>query len=213
MKKYHILKIILYISGILTIALGINILIASKLGLGAWDTVAYNLSVLINISVGTASAIVNVLVLLFVISFRRKLKYFSILLPIFGLAFAIDFWNIFVFEAIVLTLFWAKLLFFIVGSFTITLGLALMMISTYPAMVYEELTLVMMRHLAVKKFFTMRIMIELFAIILAINIGFIAGIEFGSVNIGSFVLAIVIGPIISFHLHWLSKVFKFLSAS
>lgn len=211
MKKHHILKISIYIFGILTIALGINTLLTSELGAGAWDTVANNFSILVNISLGTASAIVNVSVLLFVFLFRRKLKYLSILIPIFVLAIAIDFWNFLVFKDIILTLFWIKLLFFICGSFIITLGLALMVISTYPAMVYEELTLLLMKLLSIKKFFNMRIMIELFAIALAIVFGYLAGIGFGAVNLGSFVLAIVIGPIISFHLHWLSKVFKFLT--
>jgi uncharacterized membrane protein YczE len=214
MKNYHILKITIYIVGILTIALGINILLKSELGAGAWDTVAYNFSILANnISVGTASAIVNVSVLLFVFSFRRKLKYLSILIPIFVLAIAIDFWNLLIFKDITLTLFWIKLLFFMVGSLVITLGLALMVISTYPAMVYEELTLLLMKLLSVNKFFNMRIMIELFAIAFAIVFGYLAGIEFGAVNLGSFILAIAIGPIISFHLHWLSKVFKFLKTT
>jgi hypothetical protein len=211
MKNHHILKSIIYIVGILTIALGINILLKSELGAGAWDTVAYNFSKLFeNMSVGTASAIVNVTVLLFVFSFRRKLKYLTILFPIFVLALAIDLWNLLIFKDIVLSLFWVKLIFFMGGSVIITLGLALMVISTYPAMVYEELTLLLMQLLSVKKFFNMRIMIELFAIALAIVFGYLAGIEFGAVNLGSFVLAIVIGPIISLHLHWLSKVFKFL---
>lgn len=213
MKKYHILKITIYIVGILTIALGINILLKSELGAGAWDTVANNFSIWVNISLGTASAIVNVVVLLFVFSFRRKLKYLSILLPIFVLAIAIDFWNFLIFKDMLLTVFWIKLLFFVFGSVVITLGLALMVISTYPAMVYEELTLLLMKLLSVKKFFNMRIMIELFAIALAIVFGYLANIGFGAVNLGSFVLAIVIGPIISFHLHWLSKVFKFLKTS
>jgi uncharacterized membrane protein YczE len=211
MKKHHILKITIYISGILTIAFGINTLLTSKLGAGAWDTVANNFSILVNITLGTASAIVNVFVLLFVFSFRRKLKYLSILIPIFALAIAIDFWNLIIFKDILLTSFWIQLLFFLSGTVIITLGLALMVISTYPAMVYEELTLLLMKLLSVKQFFNMRIMIELFAIALAIVFGFLAGIGFGAVNLGSFILAIVIGPIISFHLHWLSKVFKFLT--
>jgi uncharacterized membrane protein YczE len=75
-------------------------------------------------------------------------------------------------------------------------------------MVYDELTVVLMKILKVKKFFTMRIMIELFAIALATVFGFLAGIKFGAVNYGSFILAIAIGPIISIHMKWLNALLK-----
>jgi hypothetical protein len=80
-------------------------------------------------------------------------------------------------------------------------------------MVYDELTVVLMKILKVKKFFTMRIMIELFAIALATVFGFLAGIKFGAVNYGSFILAIAIGPLISIHMKWLNALLKTKSIS
>jgi uncharacterized protein len=88
------------------------------------------------------------------------------------------------------------------------LGLAMVVVTTYPAMVYEELTLVLMKRFHIKTFFATRILIELFALVLAVGIGFLAGIGFGKVSFGSVVLAIGIGPIIHFQIHWLGKVIR-----
>lgn len=210
MKNYTLLKICLYTLGILMIALGINVIFRSMLGAGAWDAVAKNFSELTTLTIGTASFIINIIVLAVVSLYRREKKYASILIPIIGIALAVDFWDIVVFKDLLLTSIYLKLLFYIIGAIILTFGLAIMIISTYPAMVYEELTLMGMKLFKIKKFFTMRILIELFAISLAIMIGFLAKINFGAVNLGSFILAIAIGPLISIHLKYLSKGFKFL---
>lgn len=198
------LRVSLYILGIMVTTLGINVLLLSELGAGAWDAVSNNFRLLANISLGTASAIINITVLLLVLIYNKKVKYFLVLIPIVGIALAVDFWEIIVFKDFEIIDLWLQFVFFIVGAFVLPLGLSLMIISKYPAMVYDELTISMMRMFKVKKFFNMRIAIELFAIALATLFGFLAGIGFGAVNVGSFILAIAIGPIITIHLGWLS---------
>lgn len=202
------LRVILYILGIVVTGLGINVLLRSELGAGAWDTVSNNFSILANITIGTASLIINITVLLFVVLYNKHVKYLSILVPIFGIALVIDFWDIIVFGDFAIASIWLKLVFFIAGAFILTLGLSLMIVSRFPAMVYDELTVSLMRMFKVKKFFNMRIGIELFAIGLATIFGFLAGIRFGAVNFGSFILAIAIGPIITIHMIWLNAVLK-----
>ncbi len=203
-----VLRVSIYILGILVTTLGINLLWRSELGAGAWDTVTNNFSALTNISLGTASAIINITVLLIVLLYNKKWKYIAILIPIIGIAVVIDFWDIIVFGEFTITDFWLKLVFYILGAFILTLGLSLMIVTKYPAMVYDELTLSLMRLFGVKKFFNMRIAIELFAIALASMFGFLAGIGFGDVNLGSFILAVAIGPIITIHLRWLNLLLK-----
>jgi uncharacterized protein len=200
--------VIFYVLGVLVAALGINFLLRSDLGAGAWDTVSYALSQLARISVGTASLTVNVTVLLVVLADRRKLKYLFVLVPILLFGAAIDFWDLLVLASFHPTLLWVRVLLFVTGVFIITLGLAMVVVTTYPAMVYEELTLLLMKRFRIKTFFATRMLIELFALVLAVGIGFLAGIGFGKVNFGSVVLAIFIGPIIHFQIHWLGKVIK-----
>ncbi len=200
--------VLLYVLGVMFAALGINLLLRSDLGAGAWDTVAYALSQLATITVGTASLSVNLIVLLLVMADRRKLKYLIVLIPIFLFGMAIDFWDLIVLAAFHPTLLWIRVLLFASGVVIITLGLAMMVVTTYPAMVYEELTLVLMKRLKIKTFFATRMIIELFALVLAVMIGLLAGIGFGKVNVGSVVLAVLIGPIIHFQIHWLGNVIR-----
>ncbi|MFA7423213.1 MAG: hypothetical protein WCZ00_05700, partial [Acholeplasmataceae bacterium] len=58
------LRMSIYLLGIMITGLGINVLLRSTLGAGAWDTVTNNFSELVHISLGTASAIINITVLL-----------------------------------------------------------------------------------------------------------------------------------------------------
>jgi len=207
MKNYP-LRIFLYVFGIMVLGLGINVLLRSTLGAGAWDTVSNNFSQLIGSTIGTASIIINIIVLAFVFLYNKHWKYLSILVPIFSLGLVIDFWDIIVFGNYTVDALWLQLIFYVGGAVILSLGLSLIIVSRYPAMVYDELTISLMRLLKVKKFFTMRIMIELFAIVLATLFGFLASIGFGAVNVGSFILAVALGPIITLHMKWLNALLK-----
>ena len=207
MNNYY-LRVFLYVSGVLVLVLGINVLLRSTLGAGAWDTVTNNFSELIGTTLGIASVIINITVLSFVVIYNKHLKYLSILIPIFSLALVIDFWDILILGDLVITDLWLQVIFYIGGAVILSLGLSLMIVSRFPAMVYDELTISLMRLFKIKKFFTMRIMIELFAIVLATIFGFLAGIRFGAVNFGSFLLAVALGPIITLHMKWLNALLK-----
>lgn len=207
MKNYP-LRIFLYVFGIMVLGLGINVLLRSTLGAGAWDTVSNNFSQLIGSTIGTASIIINITVLAFVFLYNKHWKYLSILVPIFSLGLVIDFWDIIVFGNYTVDALWLQLIFYVGGAVILSLGLSLIIVSRYPAMVYDELTISLMRLLKIKKFFTMRIMIELFAIVLATLFGFLASIGFGAVNVGSFILAVALGPIITLHMKWLNALLK-----
>lgn len=204
----YILRIILYVFGVFVLGFGINVLLRSTLGAGAWDTVSNNFSILIDSSLGTAAFIINVSVLLFVLVYNKAIKYIVILVPIVSLSVVIDIWDIFILGDLTIDVVWLQVLSYIGGGIILSLGLALIIVSRFPAMVYDELTVSLMRLFKIKKFFTMRIMIELFAIILASIFGFLAGIGFGAVNVGSFILAIAIGPMISIHMKWLNALLK-----
>jgi len=196
-------RLTFYFIGIMVTSLGINILLRSTLGAGAWDTVTSNLSELFQITLGTASAIINVSILLFIIIYNKSLLYLVVLVPIAGIALSIDFWDIIIFRDFSTTIFWLRIVLFGIGGVVLTLGLALMISTKYPAMVFDELTLSLMKLFRIKKFLTMRLMIELFAIAFASVLGHIAGIGFGAVSVGSFLLAVIIGPMISLHIQWI----------
>ncbi|HAX03701.1 MAG: hypothetical protein A2Y45_08720 [Tenericutes bacterium GWC2_34_14] len=211
--KISFKKTLIYIIGLIVISLGANILLRSRLGAGAWDTVSSNLSQWLHITLGTATAIVYSVVLGFVVLSRKNYGYLFIIGPILVLSFFFDFWDLIIFKDLFIELFYLRAILYVVGGYLLSLGLALTILSLYPAMVFEELTYTMMNLLKVKKFFSMRIMIEVFAILLATGFGFLAGIGFGAVNMGSFLLALILGPMISMNLYLFRKLYYFKSMS
>lgn len=215
----HLMRGLIYLLGIFVTGLGVNVLLRGALGAGAWDTVIYNLRSFLNgvlqwnVTLGTVSFMIYAIVLAFVIIYNKKLKFLFVLIPIFGISLAIDFWDIVIFGNFYPTILWVRLALFVIGIFTLTLGLSLIIVTKYPAMVFDELTLMMMKIFKSNSFFKTRIFIELFAIVLASIFGFLAQIGFGAVNVGSFILALVIGPMIEFQLRWLNKCTKSLFIS
>jgi uncharacterized membrane protein YczE len=213
-NKNHITRALIYLLGIIVTGLGINVLLRSALGAGAWDTVIYNLRsffsniLSINATLGTVSFIIYVTILAIVIIYYKKLKYLFVFIPIFGISLAIDFWDLVVFSSYYPSEIWLKAIFYVLGTFILTLGLALIIFTKYPAMVFDELTIMMMKLLKINSFFKTRILIELFAIVTATLFGFLSNIGFGAVNFGSFILALIIGPMIEFQLRTLNKYFK-----
>jgi len=206
----------IYFLGIIITGLGINVLLRSALGAGAWDTVIYNLRSFANtvfqgnITLGTVSFFIYVLVLVFVMAYNKKLKFLIVFIPIFGISLAIDFWDLIVFGSYYPIEIWLRMIFYVLGALTLTLGLALMIVTRYPAMVFDELTLSMMKLLKINSFFKTRIIIELFAIFIAIIFGYLSNIGFGAVNFGSIILALIIGPMIEVQLRLLTKHTRFL---
>ena len=206
-SKKNIINVLLYTIGIISTGLGINVLIKSSLGAGAWDAVANNFSKFANITLGSAGAIVNIIILAFIILYNKKIKFLFVIVPIIGIALATDFWDIIVFGDYVPTEYWLKLIFFVVGTAILTFGLTSIIISTFPAMVYDELTIAFMKILSIKSFFSTRIGIEMLGVSIAILFGFLADIRFGAVSFGTLILSIIIGPLISLHMKWMEYVF------
>ena len=79
--KISFKKTLIYIIGLIVISLGANILLRSRLGAGAWDTVSSNLSQWLHITLGTATAIVYSVVLGFVVLSRKNYGYLFIIGP------------------------------------------------------------------------------------------------------------------------------------
>lgn len=208
----HIIRGIIYFMGMLMTGLGVNVLLRSALGAGAWDTVVYNLRSFIinilefNVTLGTVSFFIYAIVLGCVMLYYKKIKYMFVVIPIFGIALSIDFWDLVVLSQNYPTQLGVRFLLYGLGIIILTLGLALIIVTKYPAMVFDELTLLLMKLFKSKNFFITRIFIELFAIVIASILGFFGNIGFGAVNLGSFILALVIGPLIEIHLKYLKYI-------
>jgi uncharacterized protein len=207
-KKQVTIYVLIYFLAIVIAGLGVNLILRAELGAGAWDAANANFSELLNITIGTASAITNLLLLSVVIISHKNLKYLVVLVPIFSIAISIDFWDILILGDFVINIFALKILSMFLGVTLISLALAMMIITKYPAMIYDEVTKLLMVLMKTSSFLKARIVLESSAIVLAIIYGFFAGIGLGAVSYGSVVLAFLIGPLIQFHVRVLEKATK-----
>ena len=78
----------------------------------------------------------------------------------------------------------------------------------FPSRVYDESTFAFMEIFNVNNFLKVRVGVEILAVLIAIIQGEIIGIGFGSVSVGTIVLAITIGPMIDFFIKQINKIKK-----
>jgi uncharacterized membrane protein YczE len=201
-------KITFYILGFLILGLGVNIMARSDLGLGAWDTVTFNLNLLLNESItkGMTSWIISLSIMAFVVLYNKKWVLLFMIIPVLMVGFSIDFWDLLVFgkdympEPIVV-----RVLFYILGILIIPLGLASIVTSHFPAFVFDEWTLVVMDMFQTKSITKARLGIEILGILMGILFGVLAGVGFGYVSYGSVIFAVTLPPTFNFFVRNLGK--------
>lgn len=204
------MNLLFYLLGIIVLGFAVNTMKASTLGNGAWDTVTINIRDFLTINqglswvtLGMISFSVSMMIMLIVILYRKSLKFLFMLIPIFLVALSIDFWNIVVFQEREAIAFGFQLAFYIIGSLLLPLGLTLIVKSSFPAFVFDELMLMFMNILKAKRITYVRLMIEFLGISIGLVFGFLTYYHingtFGAVDIGSFILTFTLSPIMAFY--------------
>jgi uncharacterized membrane protein YczE len=207
-------NIIFYLSGIICLGFAVNIVKASALGSGAWDTVTINIRDFFNINLGIdwitlgmVSFSVSLIIMMIVLIYRKKIKYLLMILPIFLVALSIDFWNLVVFKDYEANVFIIRLIFYIIGIFSIPLGLSLVVKSSFPAFVFDEWMLMMVKVLKAKKITYVRLSIEILGILIGVVFGYLVYYQIdgslGAVNIGSLIISVAISPLMSLYFRFL----------
>jgi|LGOV01.1.fsa_nt_gb uncharacterized membrane protein YczE len=221
--KFNVLNVFLYLGGFILVGLGVNLLDSSTLGMGAWDTVTFNIHDFIYYKLGVTEINFGLFVLpvkygfvsmgisltLFtvVISYRRKVKLLFMLLPVFLMGTVINIWHYQIFNGYIASTGFIKTMFFIFGLGTLPLGLVFIIKSSFPAFVFDELTFMIGDIFKVKSFGRIRLWIEITGISIGTIFGALAYLSeghLGAVNVGSFVIAYLFAPVMAFYL----KLFK-----
>ncbi|MGD9910604.1 MAG: YitT family protein [Candidatus Izemoplasmatales bacterium] len=203
-------NILLYLSGILLLGFGVNIMKASTLGAGSWDTVTINVRSFFNltlgipwVTMGMISFSVSAILMIVVVSYRKELKFLFMIIPIILVAIFIDMWNMFVFHDQFADTIWLKLFYYIAGTILLPLGLSLVVKSGFPAFVFDELMLMFVKILKAKQITYIRLVIEFTGIVIGFIFGWIAVYpldhNFGAVNFGSVLFAFTLSPIMSIY--------------
>ncbi len=97
-----------------------------------------------------------------------------------------------------------QLLLFIIGTFTLPFGLALVIKSSFPAFVFDEFTFMFVDIFKTKNFGRVRLYIEILGLSIGAIFGYLAYFHvdksFGAVTIGSLIIALVFGKILHLYL-------------
>ena len=210
---FNLQNIISYLLGFFILGFAVITLLRSNLGAGAWDTTTYSLHALMSqvlpfFTLGMASMMISLTIMTIVLITRRQWVLIFMLLPIALVAISIDFWDLVVYRDFV-ALGYIRVVLFVIGTITLPLGLSLIVLSQFPAFVFDELMLLIMDVLNTKKLGQVRLGIEVLGVLLALLFGFMSDmifgtdIGFGKVNLGTVFLAFALGPIMSFYIRTL----------
>lgn len=198
--EFTLKNISFYFIGFFILGLGVTSMIISDFGAGPWDTVTKNLSTLIGLTLGTTSFIIAAILMTIVLGYTRKWKLLLMIIPIFFIALSLDFWDIIIFGGYTPNTIPLRIMYYLIGVIVIPLGLALIISSKFPAFVFDELMIMIMAIFKTEKVAAIRVVIEITGITIGSIFGFLAGVGFGAVGVGSVLMAIVLGPILGIFL-------------
>ncbi len=203
---FNIKNILIYISGSIIISFAVVMMKKSNLGLSSWDSLHFSLHALTGISFGTAVILVATVFLIFVTVMNKHIKYILMFIPIIFVGYVIDIFDLYVFINFMPHDIIIIILTYLVGLILLPFGGSLLIISTFPAGVFDEAMLTFMRLFKTDKLVLVRSSMEVSAVISAIIIGSIAGVGFGMVNVGTLIFSLSIGVLVKIYLKLFERI-------
>ena len=203
---FSIKNIGFYTLGSIIIAFAVIMMKRSNIGLSSWDTLHFSLNALTGMSFGTAVILVATVFLIFVTVANKDIKYVMMFIPIFFVGFVVDIFDLYLFNNFLPEASLQRILTYTLGLVLLPFGGTLLIISTFPAGVFDEAMLTFMRLFKTNKIIMVRVIMEMSAVTLAIILGFIAGIQFGMVNIGTLIFSFTVGMFINIYLKLFERV-------
>jgi|LGVE01.1.fsa_nt_gb uncharacterized membrane protein YczE len=205
-KEITFIRLLKYILGMITISFGVVMMLRSNLGVSSWDTLHYSIHMLTGITIGSATIVVALLFTSAVIIMNKNFKYLLMTIPIFAVGGLIDLINLELLVNFEVTTIPFRIITYIIGLLSLPLGGSLLIISTYPAGVFDEFMLVVMRKLNTSNLLKVRVIIELIAVLVALILGLIAGIGIGMISIGTLIFSLTVGWFIKTYLKLFERI-------
>jgi len=195
----------IYTTGAIIIAFAVVMMKRSNIGLSSWDTLHFSINQLTGMTFGTAVIIVAAVFTVFVTVANKHIKYFLMFVPIFFVGLVIDFFDLYLFvnylpEGIIL-----RITTYALGLTLLPFGGSMLIISTFPAGVFDEFMLTMMRLFKTNKMILVRVIMEMTAVATALILGYFASIGFGMVNIGTLIFSVSVGMFVQAYLKLFEK--------
>lgn len=200
----HLSMIVLYLLGTTITALGIVLIINANLGVSPWDVLHIAVATISPLTIGQAIQVVSLFLTLLIIIGRRHIRFIAMAIPFIIVGNLVDLFNIYLLSDFDPQGF-MRLIIFLIGLLVIPFGSALMIITPYPAGIYDELMLLMMHIFKTTKMGYMRIALELIPMSLGVSITLIARQSFGALHIGTLIFILLMGPMIQIYLNMLRR--------
>ena len=196
----------IYFIGSTVLAFAVVMMKRSNIGLSSWDTLHFSLHSLLGITLGTAVFFVALTLTIFVTVMNKQPKYLLMLIPVSYVSSIIDLFDLNLLADFIPVALLPRILAYTTGLLLLPLGGSMLIISSFPAGVFDEVMITIMRILKTNKLIQVRVIMEITVVALAIVIGLIAGIGLGMVNIGTLIFTLSIGTFLKLYLKLFEKI-------
>lgn len=208
MKQYRWIHYAFYITGVFVTSLGTILMKRANLGMAPWSASHVNLSVFLNITIGTANAIHTTFLLLALLILTMKWKSLFALVTIVNFSLTLDFIDLILLKDFVLDNDIMRWIILLIGFFGITFGNAVLIHSKIPAFILDQVGEAIRAKIKGLSFGGARTLLNIVALSLALVYAIFSQEFFGALTLLTIVIGVIIGPIIGMNLRWLSRTIK-----
>lgn len=183
-------------------------MLRSDLGSSSWDTLHYALHIVLPITIGNAVIGVAIFFTILVILLNKSFKYAYMAIPIFLVGYLIDLIDLVILKDFIVTGLFYQIITFIIGISILPMGGALLIVSTYPAGVFDEFMLSLTRLFNTNKMVLIRVIMELTAVSLAYLIGVMGNFGLGKIYYGTIVFSLTVGLYVKYYIIIFERILK-----
>lgn len=207
-KTYQWIHYTFYVVGIFVTSLGTILMKRVQLGMAPWSASHVNLSTFLNITIGTANAIHTTLLFIALLLLTMKLKSLFALVTIINFSLVLDFIDLIWLKDFLIQDDVSRWLFFLVGFFFITFGNAVLIHSTIPAFILDQVGEAIRSKFKKLTYADARTLLNIVALTLSVIYALGSQQFFGALTPLTLVIGFTIGPTIGYQLKWLSRNIK-----
>ncbi len=197
--KFTVKDALIYLFGALVTAFGVVMLLRSGLGVTSWDVLHTALYSVTPLTFGTALLTVSALITAYVILYNRDWRYLFLAIPFVLVGGFLDFFNEILFAGFNPDGYSQFAVFFL-GLFILPIGGAMLIVSRYPAGIYEELMLVLMKQFKTRNIALVRFFMELTPVLIGVGLTLLFKGNAGELYFGTPITVIMMGPLLQTYL-------------
>ncbi len=190
---------ILYYLGTLLISSGVVFIFKSDLGVSSWDVLHTAIMLATPLTFGMAIILISTLITAFVVLYNKTPGYLFMIIPFVLVGLQVD-----IFDQVILEDYGPtgalRYVTFLGGLLLIPLGTVFLMLSKYPAGIYDELMLTLMRIFNTNRLAVVRVIMESTPVALGVLISATFAGTIGNLHYGTLVIVATAGPLIQGYL-------------